>query len=354
MSAHLPTRRIALSAPSTLSSLAANSSSSYRRLLPLNQRRTKWTLPSLFGRGRKSSDPSNRASGGHDLDDPKVRQRLLAEQQQQKPPTLSDSIFEDEVEAANVDALGGPAGTPDADARRRQATPAEAAAWRVDPDPRSRVRWERKKVIQMVQRQTADKELSEYDRRVERIALTERQMTHKSPFLETSTKKLVMLARQIQGKTLQDALLQMTYSKKKMATEVKFHLEEARDFAIVSRGMGLGKTSPDAAAASDKAATAIKVKTKDGQSLKITDPSSMYIAQAWVNKGPSRNRRIEFKGRGRTGVIISPSTGISVILKEEKTRIREHNERVAKEAKRKPWVHLPNRPVTAQRPYYSW
>ncbi|CRK37024.1 hypothetical protein BN1708_007279 [Verticillium longisporum] len=220
-----------------------------------------------------------------------VRQRLLAEQQQTKAPALSDSIFQDEVEAATSDSL----------------------ATRTD---------------------------------------TERQMTHKSPFLETSTKKLVMLARQIQGKTLQDALTQMTYSKKKMAREVKFQLEEARDFAVVSRGMGLGKAG--AASGGDKDAAVIKVKTKDGQSLKITDPSSLYVAEAWVNKGPSRNRRIEFKGRGRTGVIISPSTGISVVLKEEKTRIREHNERVAKEAKRKPWVHLPNRPVTAQRPYYSW
>ncbi|KAF3355859.1 hypothetical protein VD0004_g3812 [Verticillium dahliae] len=348
MSAHLPSRRIALSAHSTLSSLATGAPSS-QRLLPLNQRRTKWSLPSLFGRGRKASDPGNRSSGGHDLDDPKVRQRLLAEQQQTKAPALSDSIFQDEVEAATSDSLAARTNVPDG---ARQATPAEAAAWRLDPDPRSRVRWERKRVIQMVQRQTASSEPSDYARRVERIRQTERQMTHKSPFLETSTKKLVMLARQIQGKTLQDALTQMTYSKKKMAREVKFQLEEARDFAVVSRGMGLGKAG--AAPGGDKDAALIKIKTKDGQTLKITDPSSLYVAEAWVNKGPSRNRRIEFKGRGRTGVIISPSTGISVVLKEEKTRIREHNERVAREAKRKPWVHLPNRPVTAQRPYYSW
>lgn len=50
----------------------------------------------------------------------------------------------------------------------------------------------------------------------------------------------------------------------------------------------------------------------------------------------------------------NPDAAISVVLKEEKTRIREHGDRVAKEAKRKPWVHLPNRPISAQRPYYSW
>lgn len=42
------------------------------------------------------------------------------------------------------------------------------------------------------------------------------------------------------------------------------------------------------------------------------------------------------------------------MLKEEKTRIREFQEREAKKAAKKPWVHLPNRPVTAQRSYYCW
>lgn len=46
--------------------------------------------------------------------------------------------------------------------------------------------------------------------------------------------------------------------------------------------------------------------------------------------------------------------GLAIVLKEEKTRIRLHEERVEKQKKAKPWVHLPNRPVTAQRPYYTW
>jgi len=48
------------------------------------------------------------------------------------------------------------------------------------------------------------------------------------------------------------------------------------------------------------------------------------------------------------------SLGINFVLKEEKTRIRQHMERVAKKAAADPWVHLPNRPVYGQRPYYSW
>lgn len=46
--------------------------------------------------------------------------------------------------------------------------------------------------------------------------------------------------------------------------------------------------------------------------------------------------------------------GFTVLLKEEKTRIRQHEERTAKEQRKGPWVHLPSRPVYGQRPYYAW
>lgn len=51
---------------------------------------------------------------------------------------------------------------------------------------------------------------------------------------------------------------------------------------------------------------------------------------------------------------ILTNPGISFVLKEERTRIREYDEARAKEARQGPWVHLPNRPITAQRPYYTW
>ncbi|KAG6088970.1 hypothetical protein E4U15_004642 [Claviceps sp. LM218 group G6] len=46
--------------------------------------------------------------------------------------------------------------------------------------------------------------------------------------------------------------------------------------------------------------------------------------------------------------------GFTVVLKEEKTRLREYDEDVARKTARGPWEHLPNRPVYGQRPYYSW
>lgn len=47
-------------------------------------------------------------------------------------------------------------------------------------------------------------------------------------------------------------------------------------------------------------------------------------------------------------------TDIAVILKEEATRLRMHAEKEEKFKNRKVWVQLPNRPITAQRQYYSW
>ena len=47
-------------------------------------------------------------------------------------------------------------------------------------------------------------------------------------------------------------------------------------------------------------------------------------------------------------------TGISFLLKEEKTRIRLAQEREQKRIDKKPWVHHPDRPITQQTQYILW
>jgi Ribosomal protein L22p/L17e len=105
----------------------------------------------------------------------------------------NEGTFQEQLEMNKKDALT-PAGTHLA----------------TDPDPASRVRWHRRKVIQLVRRRGV---LTPQ----ERIKMTERELLHKSDWMMTSTKKLTMLARQISGKTLDDAITQMQWSKKKMA-----------------------------------------------------------------------------------------------------------------------------------------
>ncbi|KAK0708600.1 ribosomal protein L22/L17 [Lasiosphaeris hirsuta] len=238
-----------------------------------------------------------------------------------------------------------------------------------DPDPRSRARWQRKMVMKQVKTATDPFSVEPKEARLKR---TERSLLFRSREIGTSTKKLVKIANQLSGKTVADALVQLRYSKKKASVEVQFNLEHAVNQAIVSRGMGLGlgidtlndplgrkELSELEAIAAKAAATAnaeksVKIQTKDGRHIEIDNPTRVYIDQAWVGRGEPWAKKIKYCARGRMNQLIKPRAHISFILKEEKTRIREFQEREAKKLRRGPWVHLPDRPVTAQRQYYSW
>ena len=114
-----------------------------------------------------------------------------------------------------------------------------------------------------------------------------------------------MLSRQIAGKPVDEAILQMQWSKKKMAAEVKYYLEEARDLAIAQRGMGLGRANGEVYQ------KARKIQTRDGKWIEVLDPTRMYIAQSWVGRGAWRNKSIHYRGRGRMGILRHPSTSES-------------------------------------------
>ncbi|KAL6854684.1 ribosomal protein L22/L17 [Trichoderma novae-zelandiae] len=336
MSLRLATRRLALPSPSSSASLLAPAQClSPRSAGAVAQRRHKWSINVFKGWGKSSSGEGDKGQVpvASELDDPKKRQQFL---QRNMRGGVEDSIFQEEIEAVKTAPDAPDAQQPTSEERTK-----ESLAMVVDPDVRSRIRWQRRKVIQSVRR---NGELT----KEEKIKMTERELLHKSDFFPTSVKKLVMLARQIAGKPVDEAIQQMKWSKKKFAAEVKYHLEEARDLAVVQRGMGLGKVNGDVL---DKPR---KLQTKDGKWIEVVDPTRLYVAQSWVGRGPWRGKEIDYKGRGRMGLIQHPSTCFTVILKEEKTRIREFEELKAKEAQKGPWVHLPNRKVHGQRPYYSW
>lgn len=235
----------------------------------------------------------------------------------------------------------------------------------LDPDPKNRERYERKKIIQSIRKggRLAPKET---------IKRTEREHLLKSHMLKTSQKKLGMLARQIAGKPIEEAILQMRFSKKKAAIEVAAQLEAARDEAIVMRGMGLGNGTPAAAEdgldAADPAETAltvakpIQIQLKNGKRHTVKDPHTIYIDQAWIGRG-AYGQMPDYRARGRVYLMRTPWTSISVVLKEEKTRIREWEARDAKRRRRALvpkdmggglWTHLPDRPVQWQRPWYTF
>ncbi|KAK3942918.1 ribosomal protein L22/L17 [Diplogelasinospora grovesii] len=359
MSLNVPSRRLLKSASSTLSSPSANSLLLALQCLSL--------LPS--SRHSFSSTPSQSWWGGKKNEDTGMKKEVTGSASSRKrlldrlsaTKLEGSSIFEDELKSAPTTTPTPSASTTPSAAQAKSRTTISGAslvkehlARAVDPDPQSRARWQRKMVIRRITRGT---DAFSKEPRSERIARTERQLLSKSPWLATSVKKLVHLARQVQGKTVEDALVQMKYSKKKMAKEVKVQLEEARDLAVTERGMGLGIGAKKEAAAGGKDSSEeveIKIKTKDGKHLTIDDPTRMYVAEAWVNRGPWRGFGWDYRARGRVHKLHKPSTSISLVIKEEKTRIREHQEREVKKYKQGPWVHLPNRPVTAQRQFYSW
>lgn len=162
----------------------------------------------------------------------------------------------------------------------------------LDPDPRARKRWQRKVIIQDIRRRhRMPKTL--------KIVRTERVSSSKSQMLKTSVKKLGPLARQVAGKPIEEAIVQMRFSKKKAAADVKKLLEYARDEATVRKGMGLGQVKPleEVKAEGDRNGSEKKVEfgvqnekpimieDKKGKKRLITDRTSIYVDQAWVGRG---------------------------------------------------------------------
>lgn len=273
----------------------------------------------LFGGKKKpaSSNTADAAAGlSGDLSQAKTRQELrerMTTPDLGASPLLASEMEQQRQQQGGQDGADGKKPAASSAARNELGTSLLQTDLQraLDPDPRSRVRWERKMVVRHVSRLLDPKG---QETREERLARTERQLLHKSMPIPTSTKKLVHLARQISGKTLEDALVQMRFSKKKMAKEVMWHLEEARDMAVVERGMGLGRVlqqkqhQEDGSESAASSPSAIKIQTKDGKWLEITDPSRIYIDQAWVGKGIFRSVQPEYRARGRINRRWSPSS----------------------------------------------
>lgn len=222
----------------------------------------------------------------------------------------------------------------------------------LDPRPKARTRWERKMVI---------RELRSRGRlsKTEEILRTERESLSKSHWFKTSVKKLGPLARQIAGKNIDEAILQMRFSNKKAAKDVREHLEHAKNVAVVRSGMGLGGSgvaSTLAGSQNDEGQKPINIVLKTGQQKTITDPSSIYISQAWVNRGPY-GVDYDHRARGQINLLRPPYTSLTVLLKEEHSRVREWRDRESNEQRKRKsrfWTQLPDRKVYAQNQYYSW
>lgn len=184
----------------------------------------------------------------------------------------------------------------------------------LDPLPQARRTYERRLVIRSLRKGgRVSKAL--------KIKRTEREMMYKSQNFPTSVKKMTRLMHQIQGKTIEEALIQMRFSKKRVARDIVKGLQLARDEAIASRGMGLGAGAEVAkegkAKQSEysevyladgtrrrnaKGAKGTEIELRDGSKKTVVDPTEMYIEQAWTTKGP-KSVSMEHRARGRMNVL---------------------------------------------------
>lgn len=116
--------------------------------------------------------------------------------------------------------------------------------------------------------------------------LAEPEHKYSTRDFKISPQKLQVLSHQIIGKPIDYAILQMQFSDKRAARRIKSMLCLARDHAISSKGM---------------------------------DRSRLIVKEAWVGKGTT-HKRVEIKGRGRTGVRKTFFSRMEVLLKHGKTK----------------------------------
>ena len=162
----------------------------------------------------------------------------------------------------------------------------------LDPQPLVRARWQRKMLIRDITHRHRPSKTT-------LLLRTERSSRSKSPFFKTSIKKLGPIARQIAGKPLEDAMVQMRFSKKLVAKDVLKHLQYAKNEAIVRRGMGLGDEEEDG--------KGILVEDKNGKRRCVKDKTQMYVDQAWVGRG-QYGTALDHRARGRVNVMRLPYT----------------------------------------------
>ena len=176
----------------------------------------------------------------------------------------------------------------------------------LDPTPGARARWQRKMVIREVR---ARGRMS----KAVKLARTERSHLSKSEMYKTSVKKLFPLANQIAGKPLNEAMVQMRFSKKKAAQDVLRHLEYARDEAIVMRGMGLGRArAAEKGKEAEQQGERLIVEDKKGKKRVVTDRTAMYVDEAWVGRGPFGSA-YDYRAYGRVNRLRLPTTSKSIL-----------------------------------------
>ncbi|KAN0097620.1 Ribosomal protein L22/L17 [Tylopilus felleus] len=136
-----------------------------------------------------------------------------------------------------------------------------------------------------------------------------------------SHRKLNMLGKQISGKPIDHAIMQMQFSEKRASSRIKSMLATAKLHATVYKKM---------------------------------EPSRLVVSEAWVTKGPKQLKRLEPRGRGKFGIRVHPDSRLNVILRPGKTFEQLQEEKRRMRLKRIVSAGIVREDVPLRNPASTW
>jgi large subunit ribosomal protein L22 len=119
-----------------------------------------------------------------------------------------------------------------------------------------------------------------------------------------SHRKLNMLGRQIAGKPIDYAILQMQFSEKRASSRIMNMLATARDHAVRYKRLN-----------EPKLVVGMYILVQSAFAIAYC----CNAAESWVTKGPKGASKLEPRGRGHYGIRTHPNSSLHVVLKEGKT-----------------------------------
>ncbi|KAL0949978.1 hypothetical protein HGRIS_009992 [Hohenbuehelia grisea] len=136
-----------------------------------------------------------------------------------------------------------------------------------------------------------------------------------------SHRKLNLLGRQISGKPIDYAILQMQFSEKRASTRIRSMLVTAKEHAVRYKGL---------------------------------QESKLVVAESWVTKGPSTMKKMEPRGRAHYGIRVHPDSRMHVVLKEGKTIAEKKAEERARRLKKIVSASLVREDIPIRNPAPMW
>lgn len=139
--------------------------------------------------------------------------------------------------------------------------------------------------------------------------------------LKSSTKKATLVNRFVRGFNVKNAINQLHFNPKKMATELE---------KLLKRGLEQARVAG-------------------------YNEDQLYIQALWTGSDGHWVKRADIKGRGRTGIIEHPYIHLKAILKTDQTRLRLQWEKEQARLQAKPRLYLNNEPLNFKvQPFYKW